>query len=102
MRQRDIVAIADSSFGGVGRDHAVPGIVEQQAGQEMVGFGFGVISVGPLVGELLLNSIKKLPIHDRRLLTGQDLALVFDLADIEPASSNLCRSGRSVDPPEYP
>jgi hypothetical protein len=51
----------------------VPGIVEQQAGQEMVGFGFGVISVGPLVGELLLNSIKKLPIHDRRLLTGQDL-----------------------------
>jgi hypothetical protein len=23
MRQRDVIAIADSSFGGVGRDHAV-------------------------------------------------------------------------------
>jgi len=38
----------------------------------MVGFGFGVISVGPLIGELLLNCIKKLPIHDRGLLAGQD------------------------------
>ena len=58
MRQRDVIAIADSSFGGVGRDHAVPRIVVQEAGQEMVGFGLGMISVRPLVGELLLNCIK--------------------------------------------
>jgi hypothetical protein len=31
----------------------------------MVGFGFGVISMGPLIGELLLNCIKKLPFHFR-------------------------------------
>jgi hypothetical protein len=45
MRQGDIIAIADSGFGGVGRDHAVARIVVQQPGQEMVGFGFNVISV---------------------------------------------------------
>jgi hypothetical protein len=80
------MAIADSSFSGVGWDHAVARIVVQQADQEMVGFGFGVISVGPLIGELLLNCIKKLPIHDRWLLAGQDFTLVFDLADIEPVA----------------
>src|SRR5258708_4155087 len=42
MRQRGVIAIADSSFGGVGWNHAVARIVVQQAGQEMVGFGFGV------------------------------------------------------------
>ena len=61
-------------------------IVVQQARQEMVGFGFGVISVGPLIGELLLNCIKKLPFHDRWLLAGQDFTLVFDLANIEPVA----------------
>src|ERR1700687_3045263 len=89
MRQRDIIAIADSSFGGVSWDHAVARIVIQQAGQEMVRFGFGVISVRPLLGELLLNCIKKLPIHDRWLLAGQDFAFVFDLADIEPVTQQI-------------
>ena len=83
MRQRGVIAIADSSFGGVGGDHAVARIVIQQSRQEMVGFGFGVISVGPLIGELLLNCIKELPFHDCRLLARQDFTLVFDLADIE-------------------
>src|SRR6266702_3108899 len=55
MRQRDVIAVADSSFGGVGWDHAVACIIVQQARQEMVRFGFGVISVGPLIGEPLLN-----------------------------------------------
>jgi hypothetical protein len=73
----------------MGGDHAVPRIVVQQAGQEMVGFGFGVISVRPLIGELLLNCIKKLPVHDRWLLAGQDFALVFDLADIEPVAQQI-------------
>src|SRR5260370_32060754 len=51
MRQRDVIAIPDSSFGSVRWDHPVARIVVQQARQEMVGFGFGVISVGPLIGE---------------------------------------------------
>src|SRR5258707_895095 len=55
----------------------------------MVGFGFGVISVGPLIGEPLLNCIKKLPIHNRGLLAGQDFTLVFDLADIEPVAQQI-------------
>ena len=55
----------------------------------MVGFGFGVISVRPLIGELLLNGIKKLPFHDRRLLTGKDFTLVFDLADIESVAQQI-------------
>src|SRR5882757_1825594 len=55
----------------------------------MVGFGFGMISVRPLIGELLLNGIKKLPIHDRWLLAGQDFILVFDLADIEPVAQQI-------------
>src|SRR5713226_7601333 len=55
----------------------------------MVGSGFGVVSVRPLVGELLLNCIKKLPFHDRWLLAGQDFALVFDLADIEPIAQQI-------------
>src|SRR5207302_10233195 len=55
----------------------------------MVGFGFGVISVRPLIGELLLNCIKKLPFHDRWLLAGQDFTLVFDLADIEPVAQQI-------------
>jgi len=70
MRQRGVIAISDSGFGCMGRDHAVARIIVQQTRQEIVGFAFGVISVGPLIGELLLNCIKKLPIHDRWLLTG--------------------------------
>src|SRR5258708_10663260 len=86
MRQRGVIAIADSSFGGMGWDHAVARIVVQEASQEMVGFGFGVISVRPLICELLLNCINKLPFHDRWLLAGQDFTLVFDLSDIEPVA----------------
>src|SRR4030081_2087944 len=89
MRERDVIAIADSSFGGVGRDHAVARIVVQQARQEMVGFGFGVISVGPLIAELLLNCIKKLPLHDRWLLAGQNFAPVSYLADIDPVTQQI-------------
>jgi hypothetical protein len=55
----------------------------------MVGFGFGVISVRPFIGELLLNCVKKLPIHDRWLLALQDFTLVFDLADIEPVAQQI-------------
>ena len=36
-------------------------------------------TVGPLIRELLLNRIKQRAVHNRRLLAGQDLALVFDL-----------------------
>src|SRR5258708_22134518 len=89
MRQRDVIAVANSSFGGVGWDHAVARVVVQQAGQEMVGFGFTVISVGPLIGEFLLNCIKKLSVQDRGLLAGQDFTLIIDLADIEPVAQQI-------------
>src|SRR5260370_23228259 len=89
MRQRDVIAIAYSSFGGMRWDHAVARIVVQQARQEMVGFGVGVISVRPLIGELLLNCIKKLSFHNRWLLTRQDFTLVFDLADIESVAQQI-------------
>jgi hypothetical protein len=42
-----------------------------------------------LIAELLLNCIKKLPIHDRWLLARQDFTLVFDLADIEPVAQQI-------------
>src|SRR5260221_9291581 len=64
MRQRDEIAIANSSFGGVGRDHAVPHTVVQQAGQEGVGFGVRVISVRPLVAGLALSWLTWTPIND--------------------------------------
>ena len=36
VRKRDIIAIADAGLGGVGRHHAMTGIVEQKSGQQMV------------------------------------------------------------------
>src|SRR6266851_6499809 len=55
----------------------------------MIGFGFGVIAVRPLIGKFLLNCIKKLPIHDRWLLSGQDFTLVSDFTDIEPVAQQI-------------
>ena len=44
---------------------------------------------GPLIGKLLLDRIKQGALHDRRLLAGQDVALVSDLADIEPVAQEI-------------
>ena len=79
----DVIAIADAGFGRMGRNHPVVCVVEQQPRQEMVAGVPDRRSSGPLIRELLLNRIEQCTVHDRRLLAGQDLVLVFDLADIE-------------------
>jgi hypothetical protein len=43
----------------------------------------------PLIRELLLDRIEQSALHDRRLLSGQDLALVSDLTDIEPVAQQI-------------
>ena len=39
--------------------------------------------VGPMGRQLLLNGVEYGSVQDRRVLFGQDLALVFDFADEE-------------------
>jgi hypothetical protein len=59
------------------------GVVEQQSGQELIGFVAHDGAVGPLGEGFLPNGFKQRPIYDRGLLARQDLVLVFDLADIK-------------------
>jgi hypothetical protein len=42
-----------------------------------------------LIRKLLLDRIEQGALHDRRLLTRQDVALVFDLADIKPIAQEI-------------
>jgi len=58
MRKRDIVAIADAGLGGVGRHHAMTGIVEQQPGQQMIACVPCRGSGGPLLCKFLLDRIE--------------------------------------------
>src|SRR3954464_2425031 len=46
-------------------------------------------SVGPLIGKLLLDGIKQRAVHDRWLLAGQDLVLVFDFTDVEAIAKQI-------------
>src|SRR6202790_4116393 len=46
-------------------------------------------AVGPLDEGFLADCLKQRTIHDRRLLTRQDLILVFDLADIEVVTQQV-------------
>jgi len=82
-RCRHVIAIADAGFGGVGRNHTMAGIVEQQPCQQVVGLAAYDGAVGPLGKCLLADCLKQRAIHDRRLPARQDLVFVFDLADIE-------------------
>jgi hypothetical protein len=61
----------------------MPGIVKQQSCQQVVGLVAHDDAVGPLGEGFLPDRLKQRAIHDRWLLAGQDLILVFDLADIE-------------------
>jgi hypothetical protein len=61
----------------MGRHHAMACIVEKQSGQQMMGSGLIVVAVGPLIPELLLDSIEKCAIYNGRLLARQDLVLHF-------------------------
>jgi hypothetical protein len=42
-----------------------------------------------LICKLLLDRIEQDAVHDRGLLAGEDLALVSDLADIEPIAQEI-------------
>jgi hypothetical protein len=44
---------------------------------------------GPLIRKLLLGRIEQGAVHDRWLLAGQDVALISDLADIEPVAEEV-------------
>src|ERR1700736_4143955 len=77
-RRRRIVAIADTGFGGMGWNHAMPGIVKQQSCQQVVRFVAHDGAVGPLGNGFLEDRLKQRATHDRGLLARQDLVLVFD------------------------
>ena len=65
------------------------GIVEQQSRQQVIGFVAYDGAVRPLGEGFLPDRLKQRAIHDRRLLAGQDLILVFDLADIEVIAQQI-------------
>src|SRR5258706_9592740 len=88
-RRRHVVAIADGGFRGVGRDHAMAGIIEQQPCQQMVGLATYDGAMGPLGEGFLSDRFKQRAIHDQRLLARQDLVLVFYLADIEVVTQQI-------------
>ena len=55
--------------------------------------------MGPLGEAFLADGLKQRAIHDRRLLAGQDLVLVFDLADIEVVAQQIVqRAAAERDP----
>src|SRR5713101_5322094 len=87
--RRYVIAIADASFCGVGWVHAMAGIVEQQSCQQVVGFVADEGSVGPLGEGFLPDCIKEPAIHNWRLPPGEDLILVFYLADIEVVAQQV-------------
>jgi hypothetical protein len=73
----------------LGRVHAMAGIVEQQSGQQVVGFVADEGSVGPLGERFLPDCVKQRAIYNWRLLAGQNLILVFDLANIEVVAQQV-------------
>jgi hypothetical protein len=70
-------------------DHAMAGIIKQQILQEVIGLLPRPRFMGPLCRQLLLDSLEQAPVHDRRLLSWQNLAFVPDLADEEPVAQNV-------------
>src|SRR6202040_2064241 len=88
-RRRHIIAIPDASFGGVGWNHSMAGIVKQQSGQQLVRLAAYDGAVGPLREGLLPDCVIQRAIHDRWLLTRQDLILVFNLPDIEAIAQQV-------------
>ena len=50
--------------------------------------------VGLMGRQLLLNGLEQALIHDRRLLSGQDLTPVFDLANKEPVPKEVGEAPR--------
>src|SRR5258707_631186 len=65
------------------------GIVKQQSCQRVVGLLPYGGAMRPLGERFLPDCIKQRAIHNWRLLAGQDLILVFDLADIEVVAQQI-------------
>src|ERR1700732_4770820 len=86
---RRVVGGAEGGYCCMGRNHAMPGIVEQQPCQQMVGLVAYGGAVGPLGEGFLPDCLKEGAIHDRRLLARQDLILVFDFTDIEMIAQHV-------------
>jgi hypothetical protein len=55
----------------------------------VAGFLPGQDLVGPVGRQFLLNGLEQGLVDDRRLLAGQDLTPVFDLADEKPVSEEV-------------
>src|SRR6516164_11477794 len=86
---RHIIAIADACLGGVGCDHAMAGIVEQEVPEQVVRLLPGQGLMGLMGRQLVLHSLKQALVHDRRLFPRQDLAPVVDLANEEPVAQQM-------------
>src|ERR1700692_1406228 len=69
----------------------MPGVIEQQPCQEVISLVAYNSAVGPLGEGPLPNCLKQGAIHDRRLFAWQDLALVFNLADIEVIAQHVIK-----------
>src|SRR5438874_12517913 len=56
--KRDVIAIANAGLGGVGRNHAMAGVIEQESRQQMIARVPRRGPSSPLVREFLLDRIK--------------------------------------------
>src|SRR5258708_28267297 len=88
-RRRYVVAITDASFCGVGCDHTMAGIIEQQSCQQVIGLVPYGGAMRPLCERSLPDCVKQRAIHYRRLRARKDIILVFDLADIEMVTQQV-------------
>src|SRR2546430_15469960 len=71
------------------RGHSVATVVIDATDQQGLGFGACDRMIVALVSELGLHRVKEITIEDGGLLTGEDLALEGDLADVEPIAQKM-------------
>src|SRR5213080_461156 len=69
--------------------HSVATVVIDATDQQGLGFGACDRVIVALVAELGLHRVKEITIEDGELLTGEDLALEGDLADVEPIAQKM-------------
>src|SRR5215813_13783150 len=81
--RRDVVAVPHAIFDRISRRHAVAAFVENTAGQKRSRLMPSLIVIDPLLVEPGLSCFKQLAIENGWLLSGEDLAAVFNLVDIE-------------------
>jgi hypothetical protein len=65
------------------------GVVKQEILQEVICLLPGQSPMGLMGRQLLLDGLEQGSVQDRRLLSGQDLTPVFDLADEEAVHAAL-------------